>query len=197
MLMTNFCFNYTNAFSMKRIALWLAWSLLVLGGLMLISCKTPPEPFPSYLMKMREVNDMERNAMQQYANSEHSFRVFYIDGTNYCESQKKLSNAYLSLLLKNNNDAFKSTNMPHFIRNMPQANNFLNDRTCFILQHPRCVCHLEDSFSIVVVGEKIEKDYYVIWLSTIHETLQFVEEYFPQYVDKVEKLSRTWFCASD
>lgn len=197
MLMTNFCFNYTNAFSMKRIALWLAWSLLVLGGLMLISCKTPPEPFPLNLTETREVNDSERKAMQQYANSVPSFRVFYVDGSNFCESQKRLSNHHLSLLLKTNNDACIATDLPHYVRTMPQANNFLKDRAYFILQHPRCVCHLEDSFSIVLVGDNSEKDHYALGFSTIHETLQFVDEYFPQHADEVRRLSKEWFCASD
>lgn len=181
----------------KKLASRLDWCLLALGCVFFISCNTSPEPFPSYLMEMCEVNDIERSSMQQFANSAPSFRVLYIDGTSFCESQKKLSNTYLSLFLKNNKNAFKSKDLPHFVRNMPQANNFIKGRTCFILQHPRCVCHLEDTFSILVVGEDSENDLYVVSFSTIHETLKFVDEYFPQHVDKVKRLSRTWYCASD
>lgn len=181
----------------KKVSIWLDVYLLVLGGVLLISCKTSLEPLPLNLTETREANDSERKAMQQYANSVPSFRVFYVDGSNFCESQKRLSNHHLSLLLKTNNDARIVTDLPHYVRTMPQANNFLKDRAYFILGHPRCVCHLEDSFSIVLVGDNSEKDHYELSFSTIHETLQFVDEYFPQHADEVRRSSKEWFCASD
>lgn len=187
-----FFYHYISYKVIKKNALFF---LCVIYLCFLSSCRTE---WDLSLPPIKELDTISREELQHKINKTSEFSAYFIDSKSFQESNIKLRNAYLSFLLKTCT-IYKRESLPCLIQNNTEVYEFLRNKTCCILTHPRCLCFPADCFSVVIVvpDNNSKNEYYDVCFSTTNETLQFIYEYFPQFSNIVRHSSKTWYCSSD
>ena len=117
---------------------------------------------------------------------------YYIDKNTVIKSKKRISAAHLLSLLKKES-VYTTKRRPYLLERKSKIHNLCKSTTCIKLDHPRCICEMNDKFCFVAILENSAPFYCFITLD-MDDTIKLTRHFFPKLVKTVQASQRTWFC---